>query len=46
LNWSPNLAKFYQLIASLFVVLLRLNLTKLKLEYLKFGVSCKTEGNQ
>jgi len=32
-----NLGKFYQLIASLSVVLLQLNLTKLKLEYMKYG---------
>jgi len=29
--------KFGQLIASLSVILLQLNLTKLKLDYLKFG---------
>jgi len=28
------------------VVLPQLNLTKLKLEYLKFGFTCKIEGNQ
>jgi len=37
LSWSPTWAKFCQLIASLFVVLPQINVTKLKLEYLKFG---------
>jgi len=36
-SWSTTWAKFRQLIASLSVVLPQLNLTKLKLEYLKFG---------
>jgi len=36
-SWSPTWAKLCQLIASLSVVLLQLNVTKLKLEYLKFG---------
>jgi len=36
-SWSPTWAKFCQLIASLSVVVSQLNLTKLKLEYLKFG---------
>jgi len=35
LSWSPTWAKFYQLIASLSVVLFQVSLTKLKLEYLK-----------
>jgi len=35
--WGPTRAKFCQLIVGLSVVLLRLNPTKLKLEYLKFG---------
>jgi len=34
LEWSLTWAKFYQLIASLSVVLPQLNLTKLKLKYL------------
>jgi len=33
--------KFYQLIASLFMILPKLNLSKLKLEYLKLGFKCK-----
>jgi len=39
LSWSPTWAKFCQLIASLFIVLPQLNLTKLQaeLEYLKFS---------
>jgi len=37
LSWSSTWAKFYQLSASISVVLPQLNLTKLKLEYLKFG---------
>jgi len=37
LSWSPTRAKLCQLIVGLFVALPRLNLTKLKLEYLKFG---------
>jgi len=36
LGWSPTWAKFCWLIASLSVVLPQLNMTKLKLEYLKF----------
>jgi len=36
-SWSPTWAKFCQLIASLPVILPQLNLTELKLEYLKFG---------
>jgi len=36
-SWSSTWAKICQLIACLSVVLLQLNLTKLKLEYLKFG---------
>jgi len=43
LNWSPTWAKFYQLIASLSVILPQLNETKLKLEYLKSGFKCKKE---
>jgi len=43
LSWSPIRAKFYQLIASLFVILFQFYLTKLKLEYLKFGFKCKKE---
>jgi len=43
LSWSPTRTKFYQFIASLFVVLLQLNLTKVKLEYLKFDLKCKNE---
>jgi len=37
LSWSLTCAKFFQLIASLSVVLPQLNLTKFKLEYLKSG---------
>jgi len=37
LSWSPTRAKFCRLIASLFVFLSQFYLTKLKLEYLKFG---------
>jgi len=37
LIWSLTWAIFYQLILSLCVVLPQLNVTKLKLEYLKFG---------
>jgi len=37
LSWSSTRAKFCQLIASLSVVLPQINLTKLNLEYLKFG---------
>jgi len=36
LSWSPTRAKFCQLIASLSVVLPQINMTKLKLQYLKF----------
>jgi len=43
LSWSPTWAKFYQLISSLSVVLPQLNLTKLKLEYLKFGFQYNNE---
>jgi len=35
--------KLFQLIASLSVVLTQLNLSKLKLEYLKSGFQCKKE---
>jgi len=35
LSWSPTRAKFCQLIASLSLILLQRNLTKLELEYLK-----------
>jgi len=42
-SWSPTWVKFCQLIASLSVVPPQLNLTKLKLEYLKFGFQCKKE---
>jgi len=38
LSWSLTWAKVCQLITSLFVVLPPLNLTKLKLEHLKFGL--------
>jgi len=41
LSGSPTWAEFCQLIASLSVVLSRLNLTKLKHEHLKFGLKCK-----
>jgi len=37
LSWGSTWAKFCQLISNLFLVLSQLNLTKLKLEYLKFG---------
>jgi len=40
---SSTWAKFCQLIASLFAILSQLNLTKLKLEYLKFGFKHKQE---
>jgi len=43
LSWSRSRAKFCQLIASLFVILSQFYLTKLKLEYLKFGFKCKKE---
>jgi len=43
LSWSPTRAKFFRLIARLFVILSTFYLTKLKLEYLKFGVKCKKE---
>jgi len=43
LSWSPTWAIFCQLIASISDVLPQLNLTKLKLEYLKFGFLCKNE---
>jgi len=42
-SWSPTPAKFCQLIASLSVILSQLNLTKLKLEYLKSGFRYKNE---
>jgi len=42
-SWSPTRAKFCKVIASLSVVLPQLNLTKLKLEYLKSGFRCKKE---
>jgi len=37
LSWSPTLGKFYQLIASLSI------LTKLKLEYFKYGYAKKKD---
>jgi len=37
MSWSPTRVKFCQLIASLSIVLPLIKLTKLKLEYLKFG---------
>jgi len=40
-SWFSTWAKLCQLIASLSVILLQLNLTELKLEYLKFGFWCK-----
>jgi len=43
LELESNLAKLCQLIAILPIVLLQLNLTKLKLDYLKFGFQCKKE---
>jgi len=41
LELESNLSESYQLIASLFVVLLQLNLIKLKLECLRSGFKCK-----
>jgi len=43
LSWSPTRAKFCQGTASLFVVLPQINLTKLKLEYVKSSFKCKKE---
>jgi len=40
---SSTRAKFCQLLASLSAILPYLNLTKLKLEYLKSGFKCKKE---
>jgi len=37
LSWSPTSSKSCQLIASLSVVLPQVNMTKIKLEYLKTG---------
>jgi len=36
LSWSSTWVKFFQLIASLSVLLAQLNMTKLNFEYLKF----------
>jgi len=46
LSWSSTRAKFDQLIASLSMVPLQLNLTKLELENLKSGFKCKRESTQ
>jgi len=44
LELKSNLrARFYQLIARLSAILPQLNLTKVKLECLKFGFKCKKE---
>jgi len=43
LSWSRTWAKLCQLIASLSVILSRFYVTKLKLEYLKFGFKWKKE---
>jgi len=42
-SWNPTRAKFYQLIAGLSVVLFQLNLTKLKLQYMKSGFRCNNK---
>jgi len=42
-TWSPTWAKFCQLLARLSAILPQHNLTKLKLECLKYGFMCKKE---
>jgi len=44
-SWGSNLSKIWQLIASLSEIQLQLNLTNLKLEYLKSSFKCKKDIN-